>query len=285
MRELRKTDIILSQDEFARVGAFYAKPWLREAHDAIFELISLCESGAQKELIFDLLDRFVYFYEQDISNCVDYFFSHCIPIWALSTADTVIAPLHNDIRADSSQAVLHRISNEMKKPGKVRLDDYNSAFRAAHAHNAQKIVLVDEFVGSGDQAISVVKSLREHLDKHKIESTLFIFSYTAMGRSKSRVSPLVADFEAARWMKRGISDFNSFTQRKKLISEMKEIETKLAKTGFLNGRPRKLYSLGYRQAEALFKNHSSSTPNNVFPIFHWPWLSDGSERQTVLTPA
>ena len=61
---------------------------------------------------------------------------------------------------------------------------------------------------------------------------------------------------------------------KYLFPLIEEIESR-----FLN---KKRYKFGYEKSESLFVLENSNIPNNVFPVFWWPFNLEGERKRITI---
>lgn len=94
--------------------------------------------------------------------------------------------------------------------------------------------------------------------------------------SKEALDKLVIEYFSYYWLKKGISELVPPQYKTVSLQSMEELEDKLLKK---YGK-RRLPKFGYKESETLFALESQNIPNNVFPIFWWPYLNDKSERTT-----
>lgn len=128
--------------------------------------------------------------------------------------------------------------------------------------NAKRIVLIDDYIGSGESAIGCIS----YLEKHEID------------RNKIDIIALVAQEEAVRILKdEGIMVYSALTRKKGISDKYKEdeIENKISimKRIESNLKVDSKYSLGYNKTEALIS--LIKTPNNTFPVF---WYENKKSR-------
>ena len=140
--------------------------------------------------------------------------------------------------------------------------------------NDSILILVDDFVGTGETAIDVCKIF---LDKTYSGSKLnpesvFIVSIVAQSEGVIKVKKeLNVNLVSDTIRDKGISDGYSSNAVAEKIELMLSIESKICSKKFL-----KKYSLGYGKSEALV-SFMNKTPNNTFP-FYW------FETETKIAP-
>ncbi len=132
--------------------------------------------------------------------------------------------------------------------------------------NAQPnmVILVDDFIGSGETTISCLNYLMEF---EIAISKLMIITLVIQNKGQERLAQTGIPFYFSESRVRGISDFYQEPLKEKLTNLMSSIED------MLDVRPNMRF--GYNQTEALVK--MIRTPNDTFPAF-WdePKLANGS---------
>ena len=88
---------------------------------------------------------------------------------------------------------------------------------------------------------------------------------------------LDVDYFSVHWLNKGISELVSGEKKEVATKSMEELEKKLQK----RYQGKKLPNFGYKRSESLFALESNNIPNNVFPIFWWPFLKGGVSRKTI----
>jgi hypothetical protein len=130
-----------------------------------------------------------------------------------------------------------------------------------------KLLLVDDFIGSGDTVISCLKVVRTKVDVQNIIILSLVIQNLGYELLKSENYQVV--FSELR--KRGINDTYGSPIKERLASTMEKIENRLGV------EPE--HKFGYKQTEALVK--MVRTPNNTFPIF---WKTPTSKDLNYLPP-
>lgn len=243
----------------------------------------LCQTPASRKMIIELLDRFYYIRDDSLKlhlqRCQDKIEND----WRFRGETTLVAAMHNDDDADSSQLIVQMLKAQFSdREAWAPSHFYNSAFKAANRASLgiENIVLVDEFIGTGDQARKVLKSIKDAMLRMSIDCNIYIASMVAMKDSIEHIAPLVTDYWSSAWLSRGISDYYVGDELEEAKCNMTILE------GLLSPRRGNsvLQPFGYRRSEALYKYALSTTPDNVFPVFHWKWLTGNTLRRTVLPP-
>ncbi|MBY5595622.1 hypothetical protein HFO51_14310 [Rhizobium leguminosarum] len=143
------------------------------------------------------------------------------------------------------------------------------------------LIIVDEFIGTGETAEKKVKWIRDQLSSTGANPKIYIAVVAGMEDGIKRVSAGVDGIFSAHKLQKGISDAYTEAEVQPNIDAMKALETTLGAEG-RRGKIGK-HSLGYKGSESLYSRANGNTPNNVFPIFWWEVRKDGSLRATVLT--
>jgi uracil phosphoribosyltransferase len=154
---------------------------------------------------------------------------------------------------------------------KIRFCNNLTEINNNYIENKTLLILIDDFIGTGDTALDVCHSILTELsNKRKIvTSNIALFCIAAMEKGIQRIrSKTGIETYASFVQSRGISDMYHSDQAKENKSIMKKIENKL--------KCDERYSLGYGQSEALI-TLMDKTPNNTFPVF---W----HETETKIAP-
>ena len=124
-----------------------------------------------------------------------------------------------------------------------------------------KIVLVDDFVGTGDTAVAAIDYIHELLLGKTDNAQIVVFCIVALRQGIDRLNGI------------GVKTYYAI-ERKKAISEEMKAESRDAANSLMRGienRIKKLkpaYRFGYKGSEALVC--LERCPNNTFPIY---WLT------------
>lgn len=133
--------------------------------------------------------------------------------------------------------------------------------------NVQKnttIVLVDDFVGTGETAISAVDYIHELVPTLADNKQIVLFCIVALREGIDRLSNIGVKTYCSIEKKKGISEEMSAENRSNAISMMQGIEERLKGL-------KKEFRFGYKGSEALVC--LERCPNNTFPIY---WLTKGT---------
>lgn len=238
--------------------------------EALTNLFSECETDGQFALLKTLISNFNYLTSSDLQSGADMIANQISSVWNLDSSTTLIVACADNDDSDGSQVLCKSLTTalaraKLKYTIKSRL---GYAFQAKQDESSsfKKIVVIDDFIGTGDKLSKTVKRLQGHLPK---ETEIYVVSLAAMRLGLMRISTEtgVTTFTCHEY-ERGISDSFTEPQRSEFISEMLGLERNIISPMNYPKQPNeRCYSFGYGQSEALFFLEGFSVPNNVFPIF------------------
>lgn len=274
-RATQKIDV----NDFRTLTQLHIKyEWLQEEPDALFDLWCLADREEQKRLIEFLIHNFLYINGKDLDHGCKSIVNQIEIEWGLTATNTIITATCDNSNPDGSQMILQKIKNKLSGYWREKML-YNSLPVAANElQKNYNIVLIDDFIGTGDTICKKVKYLLETLHKRKIEDySIYIVSLAAMNFAKEPMNELNIPYYSVHWLLKGISEKMNLTVRANAIKAMEDLEAKLKDKVF----GRKLLNFGYKRSESLFALESNNIPNNVFPIFWWTHLKDNTLRKTL----
>ncbi len=263
------------------------QPWLVKKVEALHSLLfTECPTDAHRKLVVELIDRFCYFSNRDYSTLLEKLVADIKDDIELSDGSTQLVSMAADSDADSSQYLLYSLKPMLEDLGwrdYVRVNKFSHAFRAYGRSNAHKdIVLIDEFLGSGNTAINRVRNIRSTFSNAGIEDySVRVKVLIATEKGIEAVRAAGIDSSTIISLPRGITDYYESSIVETMISLMRDLESILLQSY----KDTDLPSLGFGCAESLYCREEGNTPNNVFPIFWWPFYLNSDERSTLLTRA
>ncbi len=274
-RATQKIDV----NDFLTLTQLHIKyEWLQEEPEALFELWCLADCEDQKKLIESLIHNFLYINGRDLDNGCKSIVNQIESEWELTAANTIITATCDNSNPDGSQMILQKIKNKLSESWREKML-YNSLPVAANElQKTYNIVLVDDFIGTGDTICKKVTYLLRTLNDRKIDDySIYIVSLAAMNFAKVPMDRLNIPYYSVHWLSKGISEKIALVQRANAIKAMEDLEAKLKE----NVSGRRLQNFGYKKSESLFALESNNIPNNVFPIFWWTRLKDDTLRKTL----
>ena len=261
-----------------------AQEWLADKELELTNLIfKECDSNEKRDLICSLIERFTYLSMKSYCEAVDKLVDNVISINGLEDSNTTFAAMSADSGADSSQYITYdlKLILERKKWRKHKLKSrFTSAYDEFKKDNSYKnIVLIDEFVGSGQTVLGRIKTIKQQFGKANDGNyNLFVMTVASTKSGAEKIKNEGIDFESIITLERGISDHYDNNSSDEKIDIMIQLEEILSK----EYEGKEMPSLGYGKAESLYCRERGNTPNNVFPIFWWPFLAAGGERGVIL---
>lgn len=263
------------------------QPWIARKYDELENLLWVeCDDEDKRELILELLYRFNHISARKYSKHIQSVAKKIVNDKQLSDESTQLVAMAADSNADSSQYLLYGLKPIMEQLGwrkYKQVNSFGSSYRTYKKNNKLKnIVLIDEFVGSGQTVLGRVKSLRDVYENAGVKDIHIIVKVIASTRQGlDAVLKESIDIDAEIILDKGISDFYDAATVKDKLNTMLALESNLLEVY----ETRNLPSMGYGGTECLYVRDNGNTPNSVFPIFWWPFLKSGDQRKTLLTRA
>lgn len=252
--------------------------WLQYEPDALFELWCLSDNDDQKNLIEFLIKNFSYIDTRKLSEGCKLIASNIELSWSLLPNDTFLVATCDDRKPDGSQSLIQSLKNKFSINWKES-NFYNSLpIGANEVPNGSNLILVDDFIGTGDTITRKINYVRSVFEKKGFSDVkIKIVSLAAMNFSKDTLNSLDTDYFSVHWLSKGINELIEEGERSSATQSMELLEKKLKKQ--YHGKT--LPNFGYKRSESLFALETANVPNNVFPIFWWPFLKGGGARKTI----
>lgn len=281
-------DITLNEKSFKILFELNEKqPWLKEKIDKVSNLIFQdCASDEQRKLVIDLLSRFTYISEPAFPKLIRAMAEYITSIPGAKDSNTQILGMSANSDPDSADMILYNLKMPLEENGWVEhiaSKNFNKSRRKFNSEGSKhfNIVLVDEFVGSGQTVLGRIKTLKNSYKDLLNKVTFRVVVVAASTVGKQAIHDAEIEIHSLLDIDKGISEFYSNTEVVENLELMKDLEKILA----VSYKDRPLPSLGYGETESLYTRESGNTPNSVFPIFWWPIYSDNSRRKPILTRA
>ncbi|WP_392564866.1 hypothetical protein RHO13_05785 [Orbus wheelerorum] len=132
----------------------------------------------------------------------------------------------------------------------------------------EKIILIDDFIGTGNKIIKAQKKIKEAAP----HITIKIFAVCIMDEGFNSIISngiLQEDVQYLFLKNKVISDSTNMNESEKKLKK-KKLQS-ITNVFCIN---KKLTGLGYKNSEALFKINSHNTPNNIIDIFHEDFIPE-----------
>ncbi len=257
------------------------QPWLSDKSSEIMELLELCQTARQQELVLDLLNRFHYVSDAKHRADLRSLAATIADDWKCDPSDTQVVALSGGELADSSSMVAYGIKTELAKLGSWKTHNFSDSLSLAISNlsNLPNIVIVDEFAGTGN----AVKKKIEYLHAEaKSTVRIRVGLLTAMESATIFINPLVVETYCVNSLRKGISDHYTGKELSEAVTAMTELEKCLARR---NGKKKlRDYEFGYERSESLHYSDAANPPNNNFPIFWWPKLTGTGNLRRLIAP-
>lgn len=266
-------------NDFVKLTQLHADfEWLSYEPEALFELWCLSDNNDQKVLIEHLIKNFSYIDGRKLKDASKNLSDQIEINWDLKPSNTFLVATCGDDKPDGSQSIIQILKNKFSIDWKES-NFYNSLpIGANEISDNSNIILVDDFIGTGDTISRKLKYLKTTIEKRCLTNiTIRIISLAAMDFSKSVLDSFGVNYYSVHWLKKGINELLIESEREAASKSMDKLEKKLKKE--YHGK--KLPNFGYKRSEALYAFESNNIPNNVFPIFWWPFYKGGDSRKTL----
>lgn len=281
--------------DFENLVELYTKNnWLRSQanHEGLEDLWFDYNSEDEKLLIKNLINNFKYLSQEEAEQIVKKKLIHCIKKWNIKPTNTLFIGFREHKYPDGSsillnffKAIMTGIDSGWKEynflpdfdygMGRIKDDGFTR-----WGLKLEKIVLVDDFVGTGGSAVKKIKKIEDTVKRNKKNIDLKLFSLATMlaGKMKVRRNSDI-DFVSGLTLKKGTTICYSLIERSVRQDDLKDMESILfeGSKDFLL----KSHSLGYGKSESLYSWNRFNIPNNNYPIFWWRRYLDGSKRTTM----
>jgi hypothetical protein len=261
------------------VDLVFVHKWLADEDEALIELWNLCEFETEQNLMYSLVKRFNYLTSTELKRYGKEIAQHIVLEWQADKNTTFLVAISDKVKADGSQMMIQGIKDKF-----VEYDWSEERFinKIGDGLNSTKpgntVILLDDFIGSGSTIERRVNWYRKKLKEKNINNVnLKVVALAGLEVSKNILNNLDLEYFLPVWINRGISDYFKNEELDLAIKDMLNLENKLAK----EVGDEKLPSFGFLKSEALFAIESFNIPNNVFPIFWWPYLENYKRRKTL----
>ena len=155
----------MNKEQFATVFKLSkTAPWIAEKAEALTSLLfDDCNNENSRDLVIDLLTRFNYWSREQYANELRNLAESVTHDQRLTPQTTQIVGMAADESSDSSHLILYGLKIAFRSLGWTGYGEVNQfakSYQKYKQNNDYKnIVLVDEFIGSGQTVISRVKEI------------------------------------------------------------------------------------------------------------------------------
>lgn len=269
-RELKVDRNVLPDSYMALINLFHNNEWDIQAEDyGIFEryvrTIGSLESEQQRELFLELSKRFIHIPQCEYMNYIPNLVSTVIKDYPNKTLCFTCCLPKDDIgKVKSAASVLYLIRGTSLKT-RVDLrgvtyfckDSINDYTEYNIADNEHILILVDDFIGSGETALCAIDYVKEVIPEMSNDN-IVILSIAALQKGIDELAARNIKVYAHKKLNRGISDYYIGEEKERALDIMHQIECGPIKV-------KRRFALGYKQSEGLVS--MERCPNNTFPIY------------------
>lgn len=231
-----------------------------------------CSSVEEFEVVEHILKDLRYCGSSDLATGAKNAAIQICDEWRLIPGETLIVGLAEPDRTCGSTAYLRAIETSLPRSWGASVHvTFKSAFR--HRDQRANLVLVDDFIGTGDKLADRIDRLKRNPKTATYE--IYVIAFAGMRVGVNALSSQVAGrVEVSFLLEKSISNNAPPERVEALTRQMQSLEGKIFQ------RPGK-YSFGYGQSEAAFYLEAANIPNNNFPILWWEKYADDTERPTL----
>ena len=252
----------------------YRNGWLTKYSNSLDETIRvLLQNKERKKLFANLIGKFKYVSREASDTLIDEIIRYIEHVWQCNPKETVIMSITKteNQHPDGANVLIYQLQKKMIAWDTSRFiaSFYYSSNRVRKARN---IILCDDFIGSGSTIEKRVIKIRENL---KPNQRLYVISIAGMEMAKINVlNNLPVEYFAPIWLKQGINQ-----EEETDVKTMLDMESVLAPK--YKDYKLETMTLGYGKSGGLYFNEEYRIPNNVYPIFWWGKLKDGSDFKSI----
>lgn len=256
-------------------------PWLVEKHSELMEVFVLAKTPENQLLVLALMHEMVFLKRSDYVAAAADILTTVQSTWNLTPNDTVIVSLNHDGNVNSSHELLYLLRTmRWASPDWTSSKFKNSYAEVLTIPDLKNVVLVDEFSGSGNQISRSLKWFADRTNVNGSSVNMHVALVAAMTSAENAIGAYTANMTVIHRIPKAISERWSPAEAAIKIMLMTEIEDRLQQICMAGALKR--FRLGYDRSEAMYSREEGNTPNNVFPLFWWNRLGDGTVRSTLL---
>jgi hypothetical protein len=270
-RNIAPADLQLFNKAFSLANKYQ---WLRRDsfNNGLLTLVQEAEATTFPAVLERLLAKFVFIDSEEAERLTILIADQILAI-SPQPENVGVFAIQDRLDPDGSEVILNSLKPRLGRQWKSRL--FNRLDQALIPPHFSNIVIVDDFVGTGDKATKAITKLRTFFQQNQItQPKIFFACYAGMlaGIKLLEASVGADAVIPGTVLTRGISDQFSGMERAEIHNAMIEIEQQLLpmlsvinSSKSQNRKP--TYHFGYGQSEALIWLENFNIPNNVFPYF------------------
>ena len=269
-RELKVERNISPDSYMALIDLFQNNKWDIQAEDyGIFEryvrTLGSLKTDQQRKLFLELSKNFTHIPQCEYMNYVPKLVSNVIKDYPNKTLCFTCCLPKDDIgKVKSAATVLYLIKGTSIKT-RVDLrdvtyfckDSVDGYVEHNIANNEHVLILVDDFIGSGETALGAIDYVKEVIPEIS-DDKVVILSIAALQKGIDELAARNIKVYTHIKLSRGISDYYIGEEKESALDIMHQIESGPIKV-------KRGFTLGYKQSEGLIS--MERCPNNTFPIY------------------
>jgi hypothetical protein len=243
----------------------------------LVHLLRDCKTADQLWLIDTLLSGFRVVNSTELDDFYGMAAQKIVSAWHCTSESSLIVAVCEDDKPDGSQIIIKGIDTRLPRGWKGSVF---TIIKPAFQFDKHRIVLVDDFIGTGETIEKKLINLKRTAATKSVEAEYFVVVLAGMkqGLDKLRAEVGADHVHCGIELQKGITEAIPQAERNRAIEAMLELESKLLPPSRIPRNAReKSYNFGYGQSEALFWIEGANIPNNVFPIFWWERYVDLSK--------
>lgn len=272
-----------SKEKFNTVFTLLTRqPWLGTKRDELTHMLfDECQCDRSRDMIINIVSGFFYLSGDKYNDALESLAREIAAEEDYQRITQVVA-MAVDSGADSSQEVVYNLKFICTKLGWLDFKGVSlstAAYRTYTKTNRNNIVVVDDFVGSGQTVKNRHKAITAQFKDNNV--TDYAISFKVLVATKDglqAVRDAGITITAQHEIHKAIDDCYPDEVAAEYRALMLALEDGLSKE--YGGRA--MPSLGFNDAQAAFCREQANTPNSVFPIFWWPFRDNLNLRLTIL---
>lgn len=276
---------VFSKAEFSfAIEMLDTYPWIsrplhRRGFDEMMDRLIL--DSSERDFLGELLGRFVYadgdYCEELLDSCIN----QVKNVWGCTLQDTVFMATRVQPKDNDGSVVFMKHLQDRLYGWKDRnfLNYFQKKHSFASVKEFKKVILVDDFIGSGDTMSERLSLLNDVLSKTRMKHEVYVLTLAGMKVAKSQHPELSADnVFAPLWLDKA---FERYVDEEH-THIMDHILSRLSPKNNDGKRYRQAqYAYGFKDTAGLYYNVHYRIPNNVLSFFWWGKFSDGDEYNSM----
>ena len=262
------------------------QPWLDDAENALNSLLfDECQSDEERKLILELIERFTYIEDDNFRKYLKLMALDIKQIPQLDVVSSQIVGLAGDSNSDSSQYIVYGLKSILGKENcliKKFEVNFQKAFGNFKKDNYSTIILVDEFIGTGQTVLGRINRIKAQFNASHIDENcykIYVKSLVSTEQGLKFLKQNKIDVTTQILLKKGIDDYYTNSEAELLKKRMIDLENRCLSSNY---QGKDMPSLGYGQTQALYYRQDINVPNNVFPIFWWKKSANANDRNVLI---